>query len=257
MRLLDLTSVPFKLIPIFAQIFNIRSIMKYILTLIAIITLCSAHAQEQAAANDSIPFEFNRQAYIYNLAKSYNDPVVARMAIYNLLSYNPQNPALLDSLALLYYEYNQFASAALTAQDAAALDPEDMFAVEIAAICFERLGALPKAITFYEKLYTTTFDMSTLYKVGFLQMDAKRYIEADTNADIIIEDPKSKTLTLLFPKDNKQNQEVSLVAGGYRLKGMIAEAQGDKVKAKEYFNKGLAIAPDFDLLKKQIAELEK
>ena len=231
--------------------------MKNLFTIIAILLFTTTQAQDNAAANDSIPFEFSRQAYIYQLAKDYNDPAVARMAIYNLLSYNPQNPALLDSLALLYYEYNQFASAALSAQDAATLDPEDMFAVELAAICFERLGALPKAITFYEKLYTKSFDMSMLYKVGFLQMDAKRYIEADTNADIIIEDPKSKILTLIFPMDNKQNQEVSLLAGGYRLKGMIAAAQGDKVKAKEYFNKGIAIAPDFEVLKKQIAEMEK
>ncbi len=231
--------------------------MKHIITLIAISLIFTAQAQDSSSANDSIPFEFSRQAYIYQLAKDYNDPAVARMAIYNLLSYNPQNTALLDSLALLYYEYNQFASAALTAQDAAAQAPDDMFAVELAAICFERLGALPKAISFYETLYTHTFDMSMLYKVGFLQMDAKRYIEAETNADIIIEDPKSKTLTLIFPKNDKTNQEVSLVAGAYRLKGMIAAAQGDKIKAKESYNKALAISPEFEILKKQLAELEK
>lgn len=231
--------------------------MKYILTLTALLFLCAAQAQDSTSANDSIPFEFSRQAYIYQLAKDYNDPAVARMAIYNLLSYNPQNSALLDSLALLYYEYNQIASAALTAQDAAAIDPKDMFAVELAAICFEKLGALPKAISFYETLYTNTFDMTMLYKVGFLQMDAKRYIEANTNADIIIEDPKSKTLTLIFPKDDKTNQEVSLVAGAYRLKGMIAAAQGDKAQAKEFYNKALSQAPEFDVLRKQIAELDK
>jgi tetratricopeptide (TPR) repeat protein len=231
--------------------------MKQILTMFACLSMFASTAQDSTGSNDSIPFEFNRQAYIYQMAKDYNDPALARMALYNLISYNPRNTSLMDTLALMYYEYNQIASAALISQDVVSMNPQDVFAIELAAICFEQLGAIEKAIVFYEKLYTSTFDMSMLYKVGFLQMDAKRFIEAKANADILIEDPKSKTIQLLFPKEDKQNQEVSLVAGAYRLKGMIAVAEGKNAEAKGFFNEALALAPDFEILKKQIADLSK
>ncbi|MFY0598678.1 MAG: hypothetical protein JXR03_03330 [Cyclobacteriaceae bacterium] len=232
--------------------------MKYILILIAGLTIFTAQAQDEAQqAQDSIPYEFNRQAYIYQLAKGYNDPVIARMALYNLLSYNTANTNLLDTLALMYFDYNQMASAALTAQDAATINENDLFATEIAAVAFERLGVYPKAIPFYEKLYTSSLDINTLYKLAFLQMQSKNFVEASTNADGIIESTKSDEFKLLFPKNDKENQEVSLKAAAYRLKGLIEESQGNISLAKDFYQKALDMEPEFQLVKDELAALNK
>ncbi len=229
--------------------------MKYLLLVIAGLMMITTKAQEADQQQDSIPFEFSRQAYIYEMAKNFGDPTMARMAIYNLLSFNPGNTALLDTLAVLYIDDNDLASAALTAQESATLNPKDMFAVEIAAACFERIGATAKAIEFYERLYTSNFDINTVYKMGFLQMQIKRYIEASTNADIIIEDPKSDKLKLVFQKSDTETQQISLKVCAYRLKGMIEENQGNISMAKEYYQKGLDMEPDFAVLKDQLAAL--
>jgi len=231
--------------------------MKYILSILVLVVAFAASAQAEAA-QDSIPFELRKQAYIYTLAKKYNDPEVARMALYNLIAMSPGSSALLDSLSLVYYDYQQYASAAIVAQDAQKIDPNDMFAVEVAAVAFDNLGVKQRAVNNYEKLYLANNDLGTLYKVAFLQLDLKRYGEAINNADIIIESPKSDAMKLLFPVGQKgATQEISLKAATVRLKGMVEEDRGNTSLARELFQKALEMEPKFEMLQQQIAEMDK
>ena len=240
---------------------NTNSNMKYLLSLAIVFVGLMAGAQDTAAKKvkqDSIPWEMRKNAFIYSMAKQYNDPAVARMALYNLIAETPGNPAIYDTLALWYYEYNQLASAALIAQDAMQLNPNDLFAAEIAAISFENLGVKSKAVQNYEKLYLGNNDINMLYKIAFLQMDLKRYGEALTNADVIIESSQSESEKLLFPIDDKQNsQEIPLKVAAIRLKGMIEADRGNTSLAKELYQKALDMKPDFVVLKNQIADLNK
>ncbi|MFY0606839.1 MAG: hypothetical protein JXR10_08990 [Cyclobacteriaceae bacterium] len=229
--------------------------MKYII-LGLILTISSAAFAQEQQAQDSIPFEVRKQAYLYDQAMKYNDINVARTALYNLLILDPTNSTVLDSLAISYLDYNQYASAALVAQDAIAVNPEDLFATEIAAICFENLGVKNRAVGYYEKLYLANNNISTLYKVAFLQLDLKRFGEATSNADIIINSTEAKELKLLFPKEQNERQEISMQVAAIRLKGMIEEAKGNKEAALAEYDKALAIVPDFAVLKGQIKALK-
>ncbi|MEQ8470982.1 MAG: hypothetical protein RIC35_07350 [Marinoscillum sp.] len=231
--------------------------MKYLFSFIILLAGLGASSQTAPAKQDSIPWELRKQAYIYSMATKYNDPSVARMALYNILAESPGNPAIYDSLAILYFDYNQLASAALVAQDAIKINPNDLFATEIAAVAFENLGVNAKAVNNYEKLYLANNDLGVLYKVSFLQMGLKRYGEAINNADIIIASPKSEETKLIFPINEQKNQEVSLKVATVRLKGMIEEERGNTALAKEIYQKALDMQPDFEVLKQQIAELSK
>lgn len=234
--------------------------MRYLLSVITVLAgfmAFSQDAQTEPASQDSIPFELRKQAYIYTLAQKYNDPAVARMALYNLIAVNPNSAPILDSLALLYYQYQQYASAALVAKDAMMLNPEDAFAAEVSAVSFENLGVKNRAADSYEKLYLLNNDLGTLYKLAFLQMDLKRYGEAIANADVLIESPKAVELKLLFPVDDKKNQEISMKAAAVRLKGMIEEDKGNKAEAKKYYQEALTLEPEFAVLKQQITDLDK
>lgn len=230
--------------------------MKYVLTLIITAVSLGAFSQQQVP-QDSIPFELRKQAYIYTLAKKYNDPSVARMALYNIIATNSNSAAILDSLAILYLDYQQYASAALVAQDAMKIDPDDMFATEIAAVAFENLGVKNRAVNNYEKLYLSTNDLGILYKVAFLQLELKRHGEALNNADIVIASPDSDKIKLVFPINNTQTQDISLKAATMRMKGMIEQDRGNTSLAREHYQKALEMEPDFAVLKEQIAELDK
>lgn len=234
-------------------------IKKLIFTLIVCGMGFSSFAQSQEMVpGDSIPWELRKQSFIYNSARLFNDPLVARMALYNLISENPGNVALYDSLALSYYQYNQNASAALVAQQALAINPNDMFATEIAANGFDKLGAKDQAITYFETLYlNNNNDINTLYKVAFLQFETQRYGEANTSLNIIIGDPQSKETSIVFPTTDGNGQEVPLDVSAHRVKAMIEEAQGNTEEAKSMYLEVLKMHPGFQVVQQQLRELTK
>ncbi|WP_462249919.1 tetratricopeptide repeat protein [Ekhidna sp.] len=232
--------------------------MKKIFLLLAVISVGYANGQSQEIAKgDSIPWELRKQSFIYNSAKLFNDPLVARMALYNLLAENPANPALYDSLALSYLQYNQSASAALVAQQSLQINPQNQFAIEVAATGFDNIGVKDKAITNYEKLHLATGDVNVLYKISFLQMELSRFTEANTSLDIIIGDPDSETSTIRFPNTEGTGQEVSLKVAAHRVKAMILMEQGDIEGAKAKFLEVLEMKPGFEIVQQQLRELTK
>ncbi|MEO1255119.1 MAG: hypothetical protein AAFY41_09570 [Bacteroidota bacterium] len=233
--------------------------MKKNLVLLLITLFCShAFSQSQEIApGDSIPWELRKQSFIYNTAKIFNDPIVARSALYSLLAENPANVALYDSLAILYLQYNQYASAALVAQQAIQLNPSDMFATEIAATSLDNLGAKDRALTYYEKLHLDNGDINTLYKISFLQFELKRYAEAETSLNIITNDPQSEEMSIRFPTADGLGQEVSLKAAANRVRAMILEAKGDTEGAKTKYLEVLEMQPGFQIVQQQLREMTK
>ncbi len=207
-------------------------------------------------ASDSVPPELAKKIFIYEASRRYNDPEVSRMALYSLLAENPNNAGLRDSLALIYFENQMYASAALVAQEVANVVADDMFATEIAAISFETLGVKNKALKFYERLYlNNTDDIGRLYKMGFLQMDLKLFEEAMSSAELLTNHKLAEETALIFPTDNNDGQEVNMKLSALRLKAMVEAARGNTAAAKEYYQSILKVKPDFELAKKELAEL--
>ncbi|MEM9338988.1 MAG: hypothetical protein AAGA66_09690 [Bacteroidota bacterium] len=211
----------------------------------------------EKAEGDSIPWEFRKQAFIYNTAKIFNDPQVARMAIYNLISENPSNAPLYDSLALLYLQYNQYASAALVAQQSLQINGDNLFATEIAGSAFDNLGVKDKAIPYYESLYLANNDINVLYKIAFLQMEASRYEEANASINIIMGKEEAKSINITFPTEDRRGQEVPLNVSAHRIKAMIEESKGNDEAAKTLYLKTLEMFPGFQIVQRQLQELTK
>ncbi len=214
-------------------------------------------AQETSNPVDTAapPLDFQRQAFIYGMAKKYGDADMTKSALYNILAMNPNNVSILDSLALLYFEYQEYASAAIVSQDIIALNPDDMLATEIAAVSFENLGVKDRALPYYEKLQMSNNNISLLYQIAFIQYELNRLIEAKSNIEIILADPQIENVTLLFSKTQTETQEVPLKAAIHRLNAMIAQSEGNIEEAKNQFNKALEIVPDFEVVKIQMQSL--
>ena len=236
-----------------------KEIMKRIVfTLVLLTTMMTAFGQSmEKAPGDSIPWELRKQSFIFNSAKMFNDPVVARMALYNLLAENPTNSALYDSLAILYLQYNQNASATLVAQQAIQINPQDQFAMEVAAVGLDNLGAKDRALSNYEKLYLINGDVNTLYKIAFLQYELDRYTESSTSLDIIIGDPRSDASTIGFPTTDGAGQEIKLKVAAHRVKAMILEDKGETEAAKAKYLEVLGMQPGFQIVQQQLRELTK
>lgn len=188
-----------------------------------------------------------RQRFIFENATKFNDPVVARTALYNMLAMNPNNNDILDSLAVYYFEYGQYASAAIVSKEAQKRNPDNILAYEIAAISFESLQIKDRALTEYESLFLKNNNTFTLYKIAFLQYDLERFNEANTSADILLRRKEVGEQTIAFQKTDETQQEVPLSAALYNLKGIIAVQLDKPDEAEEMFNKALEVAPEFEL----------
>lgn len=193
----------------------------------------------------------------YRLAVQYNDYAEAKSALYNLILLEPQNDSLRYNLAYLYYDAGKYPSVVLTCRDLLKLNPNHLGALELIGAAYETLGLKDKALSNYEKLYMSTSDINTLYKMAFLQYDLKKYAESNVNVDILLEKEELENSTVIFPTADKKNKEYPMKVAVLNLKGLVSMQLGNKDEAKKAYEDALAISPDFQQAKANLAELSK
>ncbi|GAB3647921.1 hypothetical protein GCM10028791_10740 [Echinicola sediminis] len=192
---------------------------------------------------------------IYQMALRYNDPIVAKNKLYELIEKNPSNLFYAERLASLYFELEQYSSAALVALDILKADDKNVPALEVAAYSLEQLGALDRALPHFESLHLLSGDLFSLYKTSYLQYSLKKYDEALNSVNMLIKNNKSEEQKLTFPKKDNTTQDVSMKAAALNLKGLIYKEQGSTAEAKAAFESALANAPGFEIVQENLKEL--
>jgi tetratricopeptide (TPR) repeat protein len=201
--------------------------------------------------------EYKRQQYIFEKATTFNDPVVARNALYNMMALEPNNLDLLDSLAVFYYNYNIHTSAVIAAKEALVLNPSNELAMEVAAISFENLRMKDRALEEYENLYLKSDNIFTLYKMAILQYDLERFEETNTTTDILLKRKEVESEKVVFTKEDNSEFEISIKAAIFNLKGMAQKKINKVEEAKISFTKAVEIAPEFELAKENLSNIYK
>ncbi|MGC4023049.1 MAG: hypothetical protein QM734_14440 [Cyclobacteriaceae bacterium] len=192
----------------------------------------------------------------YQTALQWNDYDVAKDALYDLIIENPGNDSLIYELASFYYQNQKYPSAVLVSQELLRRNPKNIGALSISAIGYENIGAADRALQNYESLYLLSNEPATLYKMAFLQYQLKRYKESSTSIDILLADPQVEKLKVNYTGADNKAKEYAMRVALLNLKGLVAQDQGDKVGAKNFFNQALAIAPDFGPAKENAAKLK-
>ena len=223
---------------------------------IGILVNNDTHAQTADSLN-YFDIDIQKNATVYHLATKFNDQAVARMALYNLLFYSNNKSAVLDSLAIMYYNANQMPSVALITKENLTINPDNQVALEMGAIALNQLGAKDQALDNYEKLFLKNNDSRTLYQIALMQYELKRYTESATSADILIKRADVDQLKMRFTKLDQTQQEVSMRAALLNLKGLIAQQNGDIPKSKELFLEALKVAPGFELAQANLSKAGK
>lgn len=212
-------------------------------------------AEPQTDLSESLRKRNETDQRIYELAMRYNDVSVAKIKLYELMERNPRNPKFAETLSSIYFEMEQYSSSALLAMDMLERDSKNITALEIAAFSLEQIGALERALPYFESLHLLTGDTFSLYKTSYLQYSLKKYEEALNSVNMLIKDKKAVEQTLSFPTEGNETQEVGMVAAALNLKGLIYKDQGSSSEAKVAFEEALAMNPEFELAKKNVAEL--
>lgn len=212
-------------------------------------------AQEQQADTESNRKRNEADQRVYQMALRYNDLPVARMKLYELIERNPTNLRFQELLATLYFDANQFTSAAVAAMDLLEKNDKNVTALEIAGYSLEQIGALDRAMPYFESHYLLTGTLFSLYKTAYMQYSLDRYEEALNSANMLIRDAKSSTEMLNFTKADETVQEVSIKAAALNLKGLVYMAENNVEEAQAAFMQSLELAPGFEMAQINMREL--
>ena len=189
--------------------------------------------------------EFDLQNSIYKKAKSYNDPSVAINSLYKMIAIQPENVLLKDSLMREYLTISQWAPSYMISREILAMQPNNLFALEVSCISLQNLGLKQQALNEYESLYLKSDRIDVLYTISFLQFELKNFTESLTNLDILINNSETEEMFVSVSKSDNSVQEVLIRAQLNYLKGLIYLEQSKNEDAKKYFNIALTISPDF------------
>ena len=189
--------------------------------------------------------EFDLQNSIYKKAKSYNDPSVAINSLYKMIAIQPENVLLKDSLMREYLTISQWAPSYMISREILAMQPNNLFALEVSCISLQNLGLKQQALNEYESLYLKSDRIDVLYTISFLQFELKNFTESLTNLDILINNSETEEMSVSVSKSDNSVQEVLIRAQLNYLKGLIYLEQSKNEDAKKYFNVALTISPDF------------
>lgn len=215
--------------------------------LLSLVISVNAMAQGK---KDSLSFSeltFQKYANIYQLANQFNDPDVARMALYEMLMYSGNQPALLDTLALNYYSNGKTLSAVLVSQENLRINPNNLVALEISAVGFQQLGLMDKSLENYEKLYLKDNSSSSLYQIAFLQVQLGLFQEASATIETLLLRDDIDEIMLNFNTVDKKSQAVSMRAAILNLKGVVAKESNEIAAAKKLFLEAIQLSPSFEL----------
>lgn len=189
----------------------------------------------------------------YQLALRFSDMAAAKNALYSLIARNPEDLRYVEMLGSVYYEAGQSMSAALVSMEVLKVNDKSVTSLEIAANSLEQVGALERALPYFESLYLLAGDNFSLYKSGYIQYNLKKYPEALNSMNMLVKNAKPED-KVGFPKSQVETQEISMKAAALNLKGMIYLDQGSKVEAKTAFEEAISLEPEFDLAKENLAK---
>lgn len=234
---------------------NKIKVLALLLSMISVGAWAQAQEAGQAVQADSNKQKNEADQKIYQMALRYNDPSIAKARLYDLIERNPNNPRYRELLGNIYFEMEQYSSAALVAMDLLKMNDKNIPALEIAAYSLEQLGALDKALPHFESLHLLSGDLFSLYKTSYLQYSLKKYEEALNSVNMLIKNKKSTEQKLAFPKKDNTNQEVSMQVAALNLKGLIHKEQGNTEEARAAFDEALKSNPEFEMAKENLASL--
>lgn len=222
--------------------------MKYLVyTLLLFITL-STQAQ--------VSKEVERQQAILKQAKNYNDGAIARAALYQLISLQPEKKEWKDSLLYVYFAEGNYVSTLLLSKELLEKEQKPEI-LERKAIAEQQLGLLKEALESYESLFKLKGESFYLYQVATIQYQLKRFGECEITINALLNDSKTKEEKVTISLGQQGSQEVAMEAALLNIKGVMLKDIGKEEEAKKLFNKAVEISPEFVLAKANLEVLEK
>ena len=193
---------------------------------------------------------------LYEQGERIGDAAIKFDALHHMLALEPDNAALKDSLASLYFASRMFGPAVVLVQDLLAANPTDARYLEMGAVAQNSLGLLEDALTSYERLLAVDANPYYAYQIATLQYGLNRFDQAEASVDnMLAADLGQQQVNINLA--NGRAQTVPMKAALLNIKGVLRkDVHKDVDRAKEYFELAMAEAPDFQLAANNLRVIE-
>lgn len=194
---------------------------------------------------------------LYAQGKRVGDAAVMYDALHNMLAVAPDNAAVKDSLAALYFSGRMYGpSLALTAE-LLGDRPGDARYLEMKAVAENSLGLLEDALTSYEALLSVDPNPYYAYQIATLQYGLNRFETAEASVDnMLAADLGEQKVNINLAGGRAQS--VPMKAALLNIKGVLRkDVHQDADRAKEYFQLAMAEAPEFVLPQNNLALMQQ
>lgn len=222
------------------------------IALITLILISTLGIAQKNKSDNKIP---DLDKIVYKNALKYNDPITAINTLHRIIATEGDNSVYKDSLAVVYFNTNNFVSSYLVSEELLKNKPNNIALLEINAISLQNIGDAKKAVTAFETLFKLSKNQYHGYQLAVLQNSIKRLGEAQITIDQTLKCEELKDLVLQFTIDKEKNQNVPLKAAIFNLKGLVAYELKDFVTAKSAFQDALVVFPEFELAKQNAAAI--
>jgi tetratricopeptide (TPR) repeat protein len=221
------------------------------------VTVCFLFFAGMAFAQKADTARQNEYLGLYRRALAYNDLGSAAYAVGAYL-YNGGNAAFNDTLALIYYNMNNLGGAYRIAGEINEKDPKNATALTLLADISGRAGEVKTSLEWYEKLIAVAPSAFNQYQLATKQFILERNLECRQSLQKVIADSaEAKEQKVRLDIGEGYAEEVPVLAAAMNMMGALAYKEKDNAKAKEWYEKAVAIFPDFVIAKQNLEELKK
>ncbi len=215
--------------------------MKYLVGFLFFLTFSTALVAQKGKTP-----KVDNEYLVYKKALEYGDLTVARHSIIQLIVKYPAKPEWKDTLLSIYGMMGMYEQAILLGEEILKTKSADTNTLKVVAISYESLGALNKAIEYYDKVLVLLDDIIIRYKLAVCQYGLQRYGEAMANVEKILGDKRAMDAKITINYESS-SQQVSVMAAALNAGGIIYTDNGKHEEAKFYFESALKLEPNFVL----------
>ncbi len=191
------------------------------------------------------------------LSKKFGDLQAYRSSLYDLIAWEGEQSAYLDTLADFYYANKEWIPFVLLNGERLKRHPEHRDYLYMQAVAWEQLGNLKEAVTYYEKVYAQNpDDAKTGFQLAWSQYQLKRLDETYRTLMGLKDKKFPENVYVKIPGIKNKIIDVPLKAAYFNLLGLVTYDLHNLDLAVKYFDEALKIYPDFELARQNKAALE-
>lgn len=196
----------------------------------------------------------------YALCGQYGDLAAAAPLAYQLAIAEPAEAGKWkEDLATIYFTTGRHASCLKVLADLTANHggQDELPILRMKALCHEALGQKPEATDAWKVVWEKGGSASAAVRLVGLLIERNEIGEADAIITGGLAAADAKTVTIMLPKTADELQKIPAAAALHNLKGLLLFKRDSAATevARTEFEAALALAPDFELAKRNLAGL--